>query len=112
MKASELIACLAECIKNHGDCEVTAYDGCDPSDLCHADGVSVDDMQGDKKFFQVYGSRFFERFPPKRVATYLDGEKITEQVAKVLAANSPFIACLEKRPFIKPEEIRKLNENQ
>jgi len=99
MKATELIAMLAECVRNHGDCEVVVNDGMDPSDLCHGEGVSVDDMRGDKKFFQVYGSRFFERFPPKRVATYLDGEKITEQVAKALAANSPFLKVIEGGKF-------------
>lgn len=98
---------LAECVRNHGNCEVTVYDCGDPVDLCHAEGVSVDDAEGGKRYFQIYGSQLFVRFTPKPIGVYRkEGEQIVEQVAKVLAANSPFLACLERRPFINPDEIR------
>ena len=109
MKASELIKQLAEQVLLFGDLEVVVHDGSDPSDLCHARGVSV--LSSDEPVFEVLSGDYYVRpslgreLPP-------NPNPIVEQIVKVLAANSPFLACLESKPFPKTDEIRIKNENQ
>jgi len=102
MKATLLIAILREFVRDHGDQDVVVHDGADPSDLCHAGGVSVDDMEGGKRYFQIYGGRLFVR-PPSKLA---------KKISRALAKNSPFLSCLKANPFPKTDKIRKPDETK
>ena len=97
MKASELARRLLQAIDAFGDLDVVVNDGMDPSDLCRVENIVFNDNHPNKAF-EVRGHELYDFGDPKPVLTDRE-QRIVEQVAKVLAANSPFLTILQPKPF-------------